>query len=285
MITQTQLLTRSATHEDLPKLANLIHFEGYVHRHLDYRPPLDWIGRSPFCVLERYGDVIATLACPPDPPSVAWLRLFAVSNQISVEKAWDALWSHAYEQLANQEKQIWVAAIPMHSWFARLLEKSHFEKSQSVVLLRWEGSALPEKHDHPRENIRPMNFDDLETVVEIDHAAFIPVWQNSLAYLEYSFRQAIIASVAEVGGKVVGYQISTATPLGGHLARLAVHPSFQEKGFGYSLLHDLLSQLILRGNRTVTVNTQKDNQASLNLYKKAGFQITGEEYPFYQLFI
>jgi ribosomal-protein-alanine N-acetyltransferase len=285
MLTRTQLITRPVIHEDLPKLANLIHFEGYVHRHLDYRPPLDWIGRSPFCVLERYGEIIATLACPPDPPSVAWLRLFAVSNHISVEKAWDATWSYAYEQLVNEYEHIWIAAIPMHTWFARLLEKSFFEKSHSVILLRWEGSTPPDKQGHPYASIRPMNFDDLEAVVEIDHAAFIPVWQNSLAYLEYSFRQAVIASVAEAGGKVVGYQISTATPIGGHLARLAVHPSLQGKGIGYSLLHDLLSQLIMRGNRTVTVNTQKDNQASLNLYKKAGFQITGEEYPFYQLYI
>jgi ribosomal protein S18 acetylase RimI-like enzyme len=285
MITQTKLFTRSVTHADLPKLANLIHFEGYVHRHLDYRPPLDWIGRSPFCVLERYGEVVATLACPPDPPNVAWLRLFAVSNHISVEKAWEALWSYAYTQLANQENPVWVAAIPMHLWFARLLEKSNFEESQSIVLLRWEGSTLPQKFENPFVNIRPMNFDDLETVVEIDHAAFIPVWQNSLTYLEYSFKQAIVASVAEVGGKVVGYQISTATPLGGHLARLAVRPSIQGNGVGYCLLYDLLSQLILHGNRIVTVNTQKDNQASLNLYKKAGFQVTGEEYPFYQLHI
>jgi len=285
MVTQTRLLTRSVTREDLPKLANLIHFEGYVHRHLDYRPPLDWIGRPPFCVLERQGEIIATLACPPDPPNVAWLRLFAVSNRISLEKAWDALWSYAYPQLVNQPDPTWVAAIPMHLWFTRLLEKNRFQESQSVILLRWEGYAPPEKPDHPYANIRPMNFDDLEAVHETDHAAFIPVWQNSLSYLEYSFRQAIIASVAEAGGKVVGYQISTSTPIGGHLARLAVHPSQQGKGIGYSLLQDLLSQLTLRGNRTVTVNTQKDNQASLNLYKKAGFQITGEEYPFYQLYI
>jgi len=283
MVTQTRLLIRSVTHEDLHKLANLIHFEGYVHRHLDYRPPLDWIGQPPFCALEHNGEIVATLACPPDPPSVAWVRLFAVSNSISLEKAWEALWSYAYAQLSNQPDPIWLAAIPMQLWFARLLEKSRFQKSQSIALLRWESSTLPDKPDNSYINVRPMNFDDLEAVFEIDHAAFIPVWQNSLAYLEYSFRQAMVATVAEAGGKVVGYQISTPTPMGGHLARLAVQPSLQGKGVGYGLLHDLLSQMILRGNRIVTVNTQKDNQASLNLYKKAGFQITGEEYPFYQL--
>jgi ribosomal-protein-alanine N-acetyltransferase len=166
-----------------------------------------------------------------------------------------------------------------------LLEKSLFQHSQSVVLLRREGSTLPPKPDPPYVNIRPMNLDDLEVVYEIDRAAFVPVWQNTLAYLEYSFRQAVVATVAEAGGKVVGYQISTATPMGTHLARLAIHPAIQGNGIGYALLHDLLSQLILHGNRTVTVNTQKDNHASLNLYKKADFILTGEEYPFYQLYV
>jgi ribosomal-protein-alanine N-acetyltransferase len=285
MVTQTRLLTRSATREDLHKLANLIHFEAYVHRHLDYRPPLDWINRSPFCVLERYGEVVAALACPPDPPRVAWISLFAVSNRIALEKAWDALWSFAYTQLKNQGTPIWAAALPMYAWFAKLLEKSLFQHSQSVVLLRREGSTLPPKPDPPYVNIRPMNLDDLEVVYEIDRAAFVPVWQNTLAYLEYSFRQAVVATVAEAGGKVVGYQISTATPMGTHLARLAIHPAIQGNGIGYALLHDLLSQLILHGNRTVTVNTQKDNHASLNLYKKADFILTGEEYPFYQLYV
>jgi ribosomal protein S18 acetylase RimI-like enzyme len=107
--------------------------------------------------------------------------------------------------------------------------------------------------------------------------------QNSLTYLEIAFRQAAVATVAEYEGQLVGYQISTGTPIGGHLARLAVLPHLQGKGIGYALLYDLLNQFTRRGARTITVNTQKDNLASLSLYRKSGFQMTGEEYPIYQL--
>jgi ribosomal protein S18 acetylase RimI-like enzyme len=31
------------------------------------------------------------------------------------------------------------------------------------------------------------------------------------------------------------------------------------------------------------VNTQKDNAASIALYKRMGFQFSGEEYPVYQM--
>ena len=81
---------------------------------------------------------------------------------------------------------------------------------------------------------------------------------------------------------LVGYQISTASPLGGHLARLAVCPEQQCKGIGYSLVVDTLSQFNRRGAQRVTVNTQQDNLASLSLYKKAGFRETREQYPVYQ---
>jgi [ribosomal protein S18]-alanine N-acetyltransferase len=100
--------------------------------------------------------------------------------------------------------------------------------------------------------------------------------------LEHAFRQAAIATVAEKDGLLVGYQISTANHSGGHLARLAVHPGYQGKGVGYTILRDLLAQFERRGARHVTVNTQDDNTASISLYEKAGFIATGENYQVYE---
>jgi ribosomal protein S18 acetylase RimI-like enzyme len=71
--------------------------------------------------------------------------------------------------------------------------------------------------------------------------------------------------------------------LGGHLARLAVEPQQQGQGIGQALLQDLLAQFVRRGARAVTVNTQKNNQASLTLYQRMGFMATREEYPIYQI--
>lgn len=283
MIAQARLLTRAVTPTDLHKLANLVHFEAFIHRHLDYRHPLDWISQQPFCVLERHGEIIAALACPPDPPKIAWIRLFAVSSHIPTKLAWQELWSFARGQLENNGNVTWAAALPMHSWFSSLLEKSSFSQSQCIALLRWDGDKPPEQKQPAPASIRPMTLDDMQAVQFIDHAAFTPVWQNSFSYLELGFRQAIIATVAESFGKLVGYQISIETPIGGHLSRLAIDPAHHGKGIGYALLHDLLTQFERRGVRAITVNTQKDNLASLSLYRKAGFRLTGEEYPFYQL--
>ncbi len=278
-----QFSTRSATSEDLSKLANLIHFEAYVHRHLDYRLPLDWVGYEPFIILEDRGSIEAALACPPDPPSVVWIRLFAVSTHISPNHAWNILWEKALEKLSSDGQIKYISAIPIYSWFTALLKNSHFRETHSIVMLSRETTPLPETPTTQDVNIRPMTFDDLETVQTIDAASFSPVWVNSRYYLESAFQQAAIATVAEYLGKIAGFQISTATPIGGHLARLAVLPELQGKGIGSALTYDLIYQFHRRGSQTITVNTQRNNPASLAVYHRMGFKLTGEEYPIFQL--
>jgi len=282
MVTQVQAMLRQVIPNDLTQLANLIQFETHVHRHLDYRPPLDWIGQYPFLVMERNGEIVASLACPPDPPKVAWIRLFAASSHLSAKTAWETLWVHALAELVENHHPRWVAAIPVHNWFAYQLKKSGFRETHQIAMLSWERSKLPEKPLPIPARIRPMESSDLVDVQKLDEASFVPLWQNSLSCLQYAFHQSVIATVAETAGKLVGYQISTTTPLGGHLARLAVDPSNQGKGIGYALVYDLLSRFERCGTRMLSVNTQKNNLASLAIYKKASFMMTGEEYPIYQ---
>jgi len=283
MFIQTQTRVREATPNDLRRLANLIHFEAYVHSHLDYRPPLDWMGRAPFLIVEQNKPITAALACPPDPPQVAWLRLFAASGRGHLANAWTLVWEEARARLGEIRTPLWTAAIPMQTWFEDLLLTSHFKLSHRIVTLHWEPDSLPPITAPADTLIRPMTLDDLERVERVDITAFPPIWQHSRAYLELAFRQAAIASVAETGGRIVGYQISTATPLGGHLARLAVEPQRQGHGIGHALLHDVLAQFMRRGARAVTVNTQTNNHASLAVYQKMGFTRTSEEYPVYQI--
>lgn len=282
MLREKQLVTRQATGEDKRRLANLLHFGAYVHRHLDWRQPLDWIGYQPFELAELEDDIQGAIACPPDPPNVAWIRLFAVKQGVSAEEVWDLLWPRAIEQLRGLKGSGTVAVIPLQSWFRRLVEMSDFHHSHQVVVLSWKGKPIPPERPGLDFLIRPMLFSDISAVEVVDASAFGAVWQNSRPCLEVAFHQAAVATVAERHGQVIGYQISTATPMGGHLARLAVAPEYQGQGIGFGLMRDMLSQFGRRGAVQLTVNTQHDNQTSLSLYAKLGFERTGEEYPVYQ---
>lgn len=280
MIANINLSVRPANRDDRRQIANLIH-EPRVHRHLDWRPPLDWIGHHPFVVADSGRDLVAVLACPPDPPDIAWIRLLAISNEVDTEETWASLWSVARDQMSRLP-DIVVAAIPLHEWFLNLLVGSGFVRVSTVIMLEWKSGELPPDGPATQASLRTMSYDDIPIVERLDNLAFKRLWCNSSESLELALRQAAVATVAERDGRIVGYQISTANHMGGHLARLAVHPEDQGEGVGYLLVRDLLKQFAKRGARRVTVNTQEDNLASLALYKKANFQTTGEKFPVYQ---
>ena len=282
MTVNVDVQLRPAVLTDQRQINNLMHVSPHVHRHLDWRYPLDWIGSPPFYVLENQGQLSAALACPPDPPLVAWVRLFATSESISLEESWVTLWEAAHLDLARRG-QFTAAAIVLQEWYRDLLLSSGFASRQSIVMLERDekiplGVSLPAGY-----SIRSMRQNDLPAVAEVDAVAFDLLWQNSLPALERAYPQTTLTTVVEVDGQVIGYQLSTRNPLGAHLARLAVRPEMQGRGIGYALVADLIRQAGRHGITHLTVNTQSDNAASLILYKRAGFFETGERYPVYQL--
>jgi ribosomal protein S18 acetylase RimI-like enzyme len=127
-----------------------------------------------------------------------------------------------------------------------------------------------------------MEPDDISRCYQIDRAAFKPIWRNTVTQLQAAYQEASYASVIRVEGIVRGYQISTTNPQGGHLARLAVDPAFHKQGLGSQLLADLLNRFFEAGILDVSVNTQADNQASLDLYNRFGFVELPEIYPVFQ---
>ena len=281
-LNNSRFTIRAAVEQDIHQIANLIHFEMRVHRHLDWRPPLDWIGKRPYLVAEQSGKVVSALACPPDPPEVAWIRLFAAADGIPFTSAWEELWSAARAELSSSDQQICSAVIPLQNWFQKLVEKSSFTCTHNVIVLAWKGGVVASPRDISSKQIRPMVPDDLPAVEKIDNQAFSLLLRHSQAGLSVALSQAAIATVVSFSGELVGYQISTWTTGGAHLARLAVKPQYQGVGIGYALLQDLLTRLSQRSVQYVTVNTQHNNPVSLALYKKAGFKPTGETYPVYE---
>ena len=272
---------RSALVSDRSRIANLIHFGMYVHQHLDWMSPMDWIGKQPYLVIENREGILATLACPPDLPEITWIRLFAVSSSINIEKAWRLLWTASRDEFLRKGK-IQVVALSMQSWFTAILETSKFTQTDNVIILINDRSTEIWESNPTSIKIRQMMPEDFPVVMDIDNTAFVLEWRNSLSAMELAFQQSSYTTIAEMDREIVGYQYSTSSGMGGHLARLAVRDSMQKKGIGYSLVRDVVRHFRQQGVVNITVNTQQSNIASLALYAKAGFKTTGESYRVYQ---
>ena len=278
-------LVRPADPKDHQQLSNLIFFESRLHRHLDWRSPLEWLGAPFYWALEEDAQITAALACPTEREGIAWVRLFVYTGRWTAEGAWSMLWATARQEIARAGGAN-VAAIAIQPWFQDVLTVSGFENRQQIVMLEWryqssflQAGAAPAS----RIRIRRMTESDLPEVEKTDAASFGPLWQNPLETIRKAFAQALYVTVAENEQGIVGYQLSTGGGQRAHLARLAVHPAAQGKGAGRALLSDLFRYVTYAGISRLSVNTQSDNQVSLSLYQRMGFLRTGEEYPVYTL--
>jgi ribosomal-protein-alanine N-acetyltransferase len=268
---------RQATPADRRLVDTLLAGARWRHAHLDWLDAVDLLGHAPFLLATDGERPAACLACPPDPPGFAWVRVFASSADTQPGEAWARLWPSASKQ-ARQRGAAIAAALSAEPWMVSLLRHSGFQESNRVVFLEHSGRA---EESPPPTGVRIRSYqpDDADAVLAVDQQAFPGLWGYSHPVLSAAIEQAALVTVLETAGELVGYQLSTASALGAHLARLAVLPQHQGQGFGVALVRHLLRAFGLRGYDRVSVNTQADNRASLALYRRLGFAETGQTYP------
>jgi len=265
------------TNIDIQRVSEFLDSAKFVHRHLDWHPLFDWIESEPFLVLTSNNTIHALLALPPDPPHVAWVRCFAADDTLPLASAWHLLYEQARTVLDKDQSVI--CAVGLEDWFSQLLEQEGFRLMQRIVVLAWNHHLPPAIKLPEAIHIRPMELQDLPQVAQVDSRSFEPVWVNTLEAIRLAYLQSEHTSVAEVDGQIIGFEMSTSGQYSSHLARLAVLPEYRHKMIAKSLVREMLAYYSRHGVLQTTVNTQNDNQASLNLYKSLGFTPTFEEYP------
>lgn len=269
-----------AGEDERPFMQGLLDAARWQHRHLDWLQPLQLLGRRPFTLAMDEGLPVACLACPPEPPGVAWIRLFAVASGYQLQGSWEHLWT-AVQAEAVDLGISQAAALCIPPWLPDMLTTSGFEAADSVDFLSWDPQPTPATPANAARMVRPLLPTDLTDVLHVDNQAFQPIWRHSLEALSAALAQSAFATVLTEDRKVVGYQISTASAHGGHLARLAVLPSYQGQGLATALVIGVLNHFRDRGYPRVTVNTQGRNDRSHALYRRLGFEATGQSFPVY----
>ncbi len=283
MFAERKTTVRPANPSDRNTILTLIRFETHTHSHLDWKPVEDWLGSQPYLIAERGRRALGALACPPDPPDTAWLRLFVSVDDLPPAELWNLLWPRAQEGLAAAGVRV-AAALSLDGWVDALCQSAGFQQTHAVVVLSRRRSPPPATRPTPA-TIRVAQAADHAAVAATDYAAFVPPWQMSSAVINDAIRRADYLTVAEVDGEVVGYQLTTPSQQGAHLARLAVRPAWQGQGIGAALVSDLITYTNQHNYRELTVNTQDNNAGSLAVYQRMGFIRSSVQYPVYLLAI
>ena len=276
-------LIKEAENADMPAIAEFLKRNLIIHRHLDWRPAIEWIGHSPFLMLEKDQRLQALLVCPPDPQGIYWIRILASLFTVPVEECYHALFPVALEIIRTADKNSTITSIAYQDWMKSLLTRNGWEICQQVVQLRWNRWKNANRPEDCPEGIliRSMNLPDIPDVSLIDHACFDFLWQHSEDALRRAYEQSTYCTVAEKDGKLIGYQITTLQRNRAHIARLAILPEFQRLRIGYCLVADVINQFRKPWAREISVNTQQDNFKSLGLYRKIGFENTDESFPIF----
>jgi ribosomal protein S18 acetylase RimI-like enzyme len=281
----TPITIQPAAAADRRLLNNLMSVSAQVHTHLDWQPPQAWLGVPPFHFAMIGNAPVGALAAAPDPPDSAWIRIAVAADtpHATPDAILDSLWDATHGTLRQLNVGL-ASAMLVHNWLEPHLQRWQFRLVNDVVVLNRPNparrtSGVPALPPAPAVRLRPAHRADLPALTVIDTAAFAPPWQYSPVVVSQAFDSATYATVAEAHGRPVGYQVSTGGRTGGHLARLAVDPQWQGRGVGRALVADLICHFDRKDTPGVTVNTQRDNAASLVVYQSLGFVVTNEHYP------
>ncbi|MCA9983783.1 MAG: GNAT family N-acetyltransferase [Anaerolineales bacterium] len=271
---------RQAQRADAAKLTRLLQRAYYTHLHADWHLPADWLGTPGFLLREENGQLVSCFAAGADPGPAAWIRVVALPRTGDPLGELQTYLSQLIPvlQLEELSELGWLLT---QDWPAEWLLALGFgpEPTTWVETMVKMGLAAPATPPVPGLEIRPVLPDDFPTLAALERTAFAPLWRHSVAGLRAAHLQSMVFTVATLSGEPVGFQYSTRSQDGAHLARMTVSTAHQGQGIGSALLADLLDQLERLGIAMVSLNTQEDNIPSHYLYEKYGFQPAGFRLP------
>lgn len=280
---------RQATRQDASLVQRLLRMGVYVHIHVDWRLPEEWLGSPGFVIFDpgpgkgatHRADAVGCLAITALPPPAAWVRVAAVESTAGYAQT-EAMFAAILETLEPDIDEI--AWFLTDYWPLQWLERLGFVPVSEVLGFQKGDLAIPPVDHLPDLEIRPLLIEDLPALAAIETAAFEARWRHSAEDLYLAWRHSICFQVALWAGELVGFQFSTGGQGAAHLSRMTVHPDRQGMGIGAALLADAVSCYRRQNIDSITLNTQSDNHASRRLYERFGFRPTGYTYPVWSYF-
>jgi ribosomal-protein-alanine N-acetyltransferase len=227
-----------------------------------------------FVAIEHSGIIVGALLACPDRSPVAWVRLAVLDDALDVGEWLNLALPPVLDSLRRRRMQK-LAWMDYGGWAGPHLGARGFKRFTEVITLVKLDRDLPDTGAVDARTRLAWGADS-PAIVAVDRAAFTPHWWHSESTIRRRTATSSHLAVAELAGEVVGYAEGELRLPAAHLNRIAVHPAHQGHGIGTLLLRDTLRAFWRCGAEHVTLNTQTDNRCSQRLYRRFGFEPTGD---------
>jgi ribosomal-protein-alanine N-acetyltransferase len=129
--------------------------------------------------------------------------------------------------------------------------------------------------------IRPMTKSDVPTVAQIDALSFSQPWPPAAFDIELLNDNAR-CWVVEIEDQVIAAQVIWRVLDEAHIATIAVHPDFRQRGVGKALLQTGMQAAYTEGARIFYLEVRAGNLAAQKMYANFGYEVVGRRAKYYK---
>ncbi|HJV16453.1 MAG TPA: ribosomal protein S18-alanine N-acetyltransferase [Bacillales bacterium] len=130
-------------------------------------------------------------------------------------------------------------------------------------------------------HFRYMKEEDIDQVMEVEHASFTVPWSRDAFYNELTNNQFATYIVLEENNKIIGYSGVWIVIDEAHVTNIAILPDYRGKKLGQIMMSKLIEIAKEKGAKSMTLEVRVSNDPALALYRKFGFQNGGIRKNYY----
>ncbi|MFC5405051.1 ribosomal protein S18-alanine N-acetyltransferase [Cohnella soli] len=128
---------------------------------------------------------------------------------------------------------------------------------------------------------RLMNLNDIAPIVEIEREAFTAPWSAEAFRNELTNNLFAKYMIMERGDEIIGYGGMWLIIDEAHVTNIAVREKHRGRGYGKSLLREMMRTAYFLGARRMTLEVRVSNEIAQSLYRQMGFYPSGVRPEYY----
>lgn len=116
-----------------------------------------------------------------------------------------------------------------------------------------------------------MQLEDIESVLEIEHASFTIPWTEDAFIRELTINEYANYTVLEENDQIVGYCGMWLILDEASITNIAILPGYRGRQLGEALLRFVMEYARQKGGKTMSLEVRVSNIIAQGLYRKLGF--------------